>query len=150
MRAGQLQICLQAVFWGILAVQALFDIWRREILLWLLLPGMAAGAVWQVAVCRSGAAEWLCALAPGALVFAVSAASRGKVGAGDGWATLYVGLWVGCWAALFALLTALTGVLLADAAIGLLRRGPRKAGRGRAYPFVPFLLAGAAAVQLCR
>ena len=84
--------------------------------------------------------EPLAALAGGGFGIALTGlanATRGKLGEGDGLAVAVCGLYLGFWKA-FVLL--FLGLLL-GCAFGLGQMAAGKAGRDRAYPFLPFLLA---------
>jgi leader peptidase (prepilin peptidase)/N-methyltransferase len=78
------------------------------------------------------------ALLPGVTFWAISYVTRGKVGYGDGWVLLMVGLFIGeakCIAVLVA-------ALLTETVCLILLLTLRKIHRDNKVPFVPFLLIG--------
>lgn len=77
-------------------------------------------------------------LMPGAVFFLLSFLTKEKVGYGDGWALLMIGLFLGLYQCFLILLAGL--MAQSAAAVVLLVLG--KANRNREIPFVPFLLLG--------
>ena len=110
----------------------------------ILLAGLA-GIMIRVIMRDESVPELLAALAPGMILLALTIASRGGVGAGDGLSLLALGLYFPpeeVWAILFTALCfgGVTGALL-------LIRGR---GRGDSFPFLPCLLAGFLCCEIAR
>ena len=88
-----------------------------------------------------GEASWLAAglsLAPGVMFWLLSFLSEEKVGYGDGWVLLMIGLFLGAGRCFLILLTG----LMAESFVVLLLLAFRKVHRDRQVPFIPFLLLG--------
>ncbi len=128
----------QMIGMGILGVLSIIDIQFRKIPVEIL--GMANIAVifYQVIIRREE--FWL--VAGGAVVGIVflflSRATKEKMGYGDSWAILILGIFLGLWGLLEVLMSAF--VLLAAVSIILLAR--KKMSRRCTVPFYPFLAIG--------
>lgn len=164
------KICLAEIIPAIiLAADSWRDIRSKKIFAWLTLAAGGCGAVMNFleSVWMTGtlAGKWsgtafqglsgtgaaavfgVClSLVPGLLLIAVSMATEGKVGMGDGIAVCMIGGWTGFWCALISLL----GALALVAGLGMMEciiramseNGPVMISRNRAVPFIPFLLCG--------
>ncbi len=117
------------------------DLRTKQIPLWLLQTGIAAGGICSVLSVGSGKqtwTEWILSILPGIFLLLYSRFTREKLGEADGWMGITIGLilqWERCMTAIMTgcFLTFCTAVLF------LL------SGRGKKtmqLPFAPFLLAG--------
>ncbi len=126
--------CIVVAFLGLNAIS---DIWRREICLFSIGIFMIAGIVYQGLIMQNIPAFFL-GLLPGAALLLLSKVTREALGMGDGLLMLVLGSFLGLGEALDVLLLALffaalwAGILLFV----------RKKHKDYEFPFVPFLLAG--------
>lgn len=123
-----------------LAVCAVFDGLYRQIPLVVVWLGMLTAVFLQIngAMGETGIFAAAVSLIPGLGFFLLSFFSGEKVGYGDGWVLLMIGLFLGayrCFLTLFA-------GLLAESAVAVILLIFRKVQRDREIPFVPFLLLG--------
>lgn len=129
-----------------LAVCAVFDGLQKQIPL---------AAVWLgilTAIClRAGGMmgeinlpEVALSLLPGAVFFLLGFVTREKVGYGDGWVLLMIGLFLDFSRCFFILLAG----LLIESVVALVLLALRKIKRDKEIPFCPFLLLGMG-VMLC-
>lgn len=128
---------LLAVFLGICAVT---DSLHKQIPLAVVWLGMATAAVLRVCgvAGESGFLAAALSLVPGAVFFALSFVTREKVGYGDGWILLMIGLFLGLLPCFFVLLFG----LLLESVVALALLVFKKAKRDKEIPFSPFLLLG--------
>ena len=145
-----MDVSAAAVTGGLLIMNTVWDLRKKEILLLPTLLILAGGVICRIlegtaeeiqllsGQVSSGAGgwQWIPAVLPGVFLLLLSLASKGKVGFGDGLVVCAAGLWCGPESILLALFFAL---LLVPAAAGMQRLRKRKV---RELPFVPFLLAG--------
>lgn len=131
---------IELVLFFFLAVCAVFDgIWKKIplVVVWL-------GILTAVLLHLEGAMgeeTWLVvglSLAPGGMFWFLSFLSEEKVGYGDGWVLLMIGLFLGVGRCFLILLTGLT----AETFVMLVLLVFRKVHRNKKVPFVPFLLLG--------
>jgi len=131
---------VETVLFLFLAVCAVSDgIWKKIPLavVWL---GILAAVILRLAG-ATGETSWMAAglsFAPGVMFWLLSFLSGEKVGYGDGWVLLMIGLFLGagrCFLILFA-------GLLAESLAVLILLAFRKVHRDGEVPFVPFLLLG--------
>ena len=120
----------------ILAVDALMDIKKREILPVFTLIGAAAGIFYQITVCKTSLFEIIFSMVPAVLLFALSCISSGQIGKGDSLVVLAAGIWSGVWDIWGIVLTG--SFLAALFSIGLWIRRRKNAS----IPFAAFLAAG--------
>lgn len=126
------------LFMGICAV---FDGRRREIPLPVVWLGIVMALVLRVQGAIGEEGEWLWAAAsvlPGVIFWGLSFITREKVGYGDGWMLIMVGLYVGLWRCCLILLAG----LVAESAIALALLAAKRITKDREIPFAPFLLLG--------
>ena len=129
-----------------LAVCSVFDGLRKQIPLVVVWLGMLTA----VCLLANGIMEEqdvtavLLSLIPGAGFFLLSFLTREKVGYGDGWVLLMIGLFSG-FSRCFMIL--LIGLLL-ESAVAIILLALKKIQRDREIPFSPFLLLGMG-VTLC-
>lgn len=123
-----------------LAVCAVFDGLYRQIPLIVVWLGMLTAVCLQLygVMGEGGIFAAALSLMPGLGFFMLSFFSREKVGYGDGWALLMIGLFLGAYR---CFLTLFVG-LLAESAAAIVLLMFRKIQRDREIPFVPFLLLG--------
>jgi leader peptidase (prepilin peptidase)/N-methyltransferase len=131
---------IELLLFFILAICALWDAVRKEIPLIVVWIGMltavllrAAGVIETESWGMMGAA-----LLPGFLFWVISYVTREKVGYGDGWILLLIGLFIGvakCMAVLMA-------ALFAESVFLIIMMALQKIHGDNQVPFVPFLLAG--------
>lgn len=123
-----------------LAVCAVFDGLRRQIPLIVVWAGMLLAVCLQIGGCM-GEASFLSvifSLTPGLGFFLLSFLTGEKVGYGDGWVLLMIGLFTGIYRCFLILLFG----LLAESAMAIVLLSLRKIQRDREIPFSPFLLLG--------
>ncbi len=131
---------IEILLFCLLGVCAVWDGIRKEIPLAVVWIGMIAALILR-AYGSMGEGTWLSAalaVLPGAVFWLLSFVTREKVGYGDGWVLMMIGLFAGLQRCFLILLTGL--VIESAAALVLLAFG-RTTG-DREIPFVPFLLLG--------
>lgn len=123
-----------------LAVCAVFDSLYRQIPLIVVWLGMLTAVCLQICgvMGETGLPAVAVSLLPGAGFFLLSFISGEKVGYGDGWVLLMIGLFLGVYRCFLILLTG----LLAESAVAIVLLACRKIQRDREIPFSPFLLLG--------
>lgn len=127
---------------GLLVINSVRDIRKREILLLPTLLVLTGGILRGIAASAGEAGLWFPALLPGAVLLLLSLATSGRVGFGDGLAVCAAGIWCGPEQILIAVFFAL---LLVSGAAGILRLCRRRVSE---LPFLPFLLAGFLLTQI--
>lgn len=129
-----------------LAVCAVFDGFRRQIPLVVVWLGILTAICLRIngIMGEEGVAAVLLSLMPGTGFFLLSFLTREKVGYGDGWVLLMIGLFSGFFRCFLILLVGL--LLESMAAVILLSL--KKIQRDKEIPFSPFLLLGMG-VTLC-
>lgn len=129
------------------ALCSVFDCARQRIPAAVLAAGGAAGIVFAGLQIYQGKWEWhevLLALLPGAVLWAFSMATEGKLGRGDGDMVLVLGLFMG-WELCLGVLCAACLLAAVFSGIGL---AVKKFGKKSRIPFAPFLLAAAVLVWI--
>lgn len=123
-----------------LGVCALFDGLYRQIPLGIVWLGMLTAVCLHIfgAMGETGIFAAALSLIPGMGFFLLSFCSREKVGYGDGWTLLMIGLFLGAYR---CFLTLFVG-LLAESMVVMVLLMLRKIHRNKEIPFVPFLLLG--------
>lgn len=123
-----------------LGVCALFDGLYRQIPLAIVWLGMLTAVCLHIfgAMGETGIFAAVLSLIPGMGFFLLSFYSREKVGYGDGWTLLMIGLFLGAYR---CFLTLFVG-LLAESMVVMVLLMLRKIRRNKEIPFVPFLLLG--------
>lgn len=125
------------VFLGICAV---CDSMERKIPLAVVWLGMIAAVVLRLEG-LAGDGTWegaALSIVPGALFWLLSFISREKVGYGDGWMLVMIGLFTSLWECFLIMMTA----LMAGSLVVLILLAAGKASRDDRLPFAPFLLFG--------
>lgn len=131
---------IEILLFCLLGVCAVWDGIRKEIPLAVVWTGMIAALILR-AYGAMGEGTWLSAafaVLPGAVFWLLSFMTREKVGYGDGWVLMMIGLFTGLQRCFLILLAGL--VIESAAALILLVFG--KTTGDREIPFVPFLLLG--------
>lgn len=123
-----------------LGVCALFDGLYRQIPLAIVWLGMLTAVCLHIfgAMGETGLFAAALSLIPGMGFFLLSFCSREKVGYGDGWTLLMIGLFLGAYRCFLILFIG----LLAESMVVMVLLMLRKIHRNKEVPFVPFLLLG--------
>lgn len=131
---------VEIVLFLFLAVCAVFDGLYRKVPLAVVWLGMFLAVCLRLggAMGKTNLMTMAFSLMPGSGFFLLSFLTKEKVGYGDGWALLMIGLFLGLYQCFLILLAGL--MAQSAAAVVLLVLG--KANRNREIPFVPFLLLG--------
>ncbi len=131
---------VEFVLFLFLAVCAVFDGLYKQIPLIVVWLGMLTAVCLQIygAMGETGILTAAFSLIPGAGFLLLSFFTREKVGYGDGWVLLMIGLFLGVYRCFLVLLAG----LLAESAIAIVLLALRKIQRDREIPFSPFLLLG--------
>lgn len=128
----------QIIGMGMLSVLSIVDIQFRKVPVEILAAANLAVLVYQIMFQREDLWLVLGGVAVGFVFLGISWVSRQKMGYGDSWAILILGIFLGLWgvlevlAAAFLLLTLVSVVLLAR----------KRMSRRLSVPFYPFLAAG--------
>lgn len=120
----------------VLSANALWDIFRKEILLLTVLVMGASGVLYRGCYLSSGINGILTALIPGAFLLAMSLISEGRIGKGDALMSMCLGEWLGFADIIFVIFLASAGAAAAAAILWIIKK------KGTEIPFVPFLLSG--------
>lgn len=131
---------IELLLFMFLAVCAVFDGLYRQIPLVVVWLGMLTAVCLQICgvMGEGGLFAVALSLIPGLGFFLLSFFSGEKVGYGDGWTLLMIGLFLGAYRCFLALLAG----LLAESAAVMVLLMFKKIQRDREIPFVPFLLLG--------
>ena len=129
-----------------LAVCAVFDGLRRQIPLAVVWLGMLTAACLRIngIMGEESVIAALLSLIPGTGFFLLSFLTREKVGYGDGWVLLMIGLFSGFFQCFLILLVG----LLLESTVAVILLALKKIQRDKEIPFSPFLLLGMG-VTLC-
>ena len=128
----------QIIGMGMLSVLSIVDIQFRKVPVEILAAANLAVLVYQIMFQKEDLWLVLGGVAVGFVFLGISWVSRQKMGYGDSWAILILGIFLGLWgvlevlAAAFLLLTLVSVVLLAR----------KRMSRRLSVPFYPFLAAG--------
>ncbi len=135
---------IELALFPFLAVCAVYDGLCRKIPLIVVWMGMLTAV--SLHLCgvmgETGLFAVAASLIPGAGFFLLSFCTGEKVGYGDGWTLMMIGLFLGayrCFLILFA-------GLLAESAVAAVLFALKKIGRDKEIPFLPFLLLGVGVV----
>ena len=131
---------VEFVLFLFLAVCAVFDGLYKQIPLIVVWLGMLAAVCLQIygAMGETGIFAMVFSMIPGAVFFLLSFLTREKVGYGDGWVLLMIGLFLGIYRCFLILFVG----LLAESVVAIVLLAFRKIQRDREIPFSPFLLLG--------
>lgn len=131
---------IELLLFSLIGVCAVFDILRRQIPLAVVWLGMIMAVCLQAGG-YMGETSFLSAvfsLMPGAGFFLLSFLTGEKVGYGDGWVLLMIGLFMGIYRCFLILMLGLA----AESAVAIVLLALKKIQRDREIPFSPFLLLG--------
>lgn len=137
---GVFKMWIEVLLFGLLAVCAVFDAVRKEIPLAVVWCGMA----WAILLHLKGdlgGMTWpavLLSLLPGMTFWGISRVTKEKVGYGDGWVLMMIGLFTGLGGCFMILLVG----LMLESAVVLVLLAAGKISMDRTVPFAPFLLLG--------
>ena len=131
---------IEIVLFLFLAVCAVFDGLSRRVPLAVVWLGMATAICLQIggAMGETNPLAVVLSLLPGAGLLLLCFLTREKVGYGDGWALLMIGLFAGVYQCFLILLVG----LMAESAVAVVLLALGKIKRDREIPFLPFLLLG--------
>lgn len=131
---------VEFVLFLFLAACAVFDGLYKQIPLAVVWLGMLTAICFQIygAMGETGIIAAAVSLIPGAAFFLLSFFSREKVGYGDGWVLLMIGLFLGLYRCFLILLAG----LVMESAVAIVLLAFRKMQRDKEIPFSPFLLLG--------
>lgn len=131
---------VKIILFLLLGICAVFDSIRQEIPLAVVWTGIALAVIWHL---WSGTGEmtWAAAMLsvlPGILFWGISFVTGEKVGYGDGWLLVMIGLYTGLGKCFIILMTG----LMLESAVVLVLLAVRRISTDRTVPFAPFLLLG--------
>ncbi len=131
---------IEMVLFLFLAVCAVFDGFSRRVPLVVVWLGMLTAAGLRIggAMGETGLMSAALSLLPGAGFFLLGFLTKEKVGYGDGWALLMIGLFMGIYRCFLILLAG----LMVESAVVIVLLAIGKVKRDREIPFLPFLLLG--------
>lgn len=131
---------VEFVLFLFLAVCAVFDGLYKQIPLAVVWLGMLAAVCFQIFGGMGVAKQFAMAvsLLPGMGFFLLGFLSKERVGYGDGWVLLMIGLFLGIYRCFLILLVG----LLAESAVAIVLLAFRKIKRNSEIPFLPFLFLG--------
>lgn len=131
---------IEMVLFLFLAVCAVFDGFSRRVPLVVVWLGMLTAAGLRIGgvMGETGLMSAALSLLPGAGFFLLGFLTKEKVGYGDGWALLMIGLFMGIYR---CFLIVLAGLML-ESAVVIVLLAIGKVKRDREIPFLPFLLLG--------
>ena len=133
-------MCIEILLFIFLGICAVYDGLERTIplsVVWLgiiaalvlHIQGLGGNEIWQSAALS---------VIPGVIFWVLSYVTGEKVGYGDGWVLIMIGLYMGLWKCLLILVVG----LIFSSMIVLILLMLRKVSREYQLPFVPFLLLG--------
>ncbi len=131
---------VEMVLFLFLMVCAVFDGFNRQIPLAVVWLGMLTAACFRAGGAMGETNLMVAALSllPGLGFFLLSFLTREKVGYGDGWVLLMIGLFLGVYRCFLILLFG----LMTESVVAIVLLTLGKINRDREIPFVPFLLLG--------
>lgn len=131
---------IEIVLFLFLAVCAVFDGFSRQVPLAVVWLGMLTAVCLHISGVMGETSFMAAALSliPGAGFFLLSFLTEEKVGYGDGWVLLMIGLFTGIYRCFLILLLG----LLAESLVAVVLLAIGKVKRDREIPFLPFLLLG--------
>lgn len=131
---------VKIILFLLLGICAVFDSIRQEIPLAVVWLGIAMAVVWRLWGGREEM-EWtmvVLSVLPGLAFWGISFITGEKVGYGDGWMLIMIGLFTGIGKCFMILLTG----LMLESTVVLLLLAARRISTDRTVPFAPFLLLG--------
>lgn len=141
-----LKMWIEILLFLIMGICAVIDGLKREIPIAVVWMGIVIAVILRLRgmIGEGGAIMAALSVIPGVMLWMISFVSREKVGYGDGWMLVMVGLFVGIWRCFLILLIG----LVSESVIVLILLAVQRISRDRRIPFAPFLLLGMGAV-LC-
>ena len=136
---------IEILLFLLLAVCAVSDIFKKKIPLAVVWAGILAAVILNIQGGTGEAAWYAIALSmiPGAVFWGLSLITGEKVGYGDGWMLMMIGLFLGLERCFVILLVG----LMLESAVVLVLLAVRKISTDKAVPFAPFLLLGMGVVM---
>lgn len=134
------QMWVEILLFLLMGICAVYDGMERKIPLVVVWIGIAAAAALHIQG-MAGERSWLSislSVLPGMVFWMLSFITGEKVGYGDGWMLVMIGLFVGLWRCCVILLVG----LMSESLIVLILLAFRRISRDRQIPFAPFLLFG--------
>lgn len=124
----------------LLGLCAVIDGMKREIPIAVVWLGIAAAVILRLqgAIGDENWAMAFLSVVPGVMFWMLSLVTGEKVGYGDGWMLIMIGLFVGLWKCFLILLVG----LVSESVAVLILLAVRKIAGDRRIPFAPFLLFG--------
>lgn len=131
---------IEIILFLLLGICAVCDGMERKIPLAVVWIGIAAAIVLQI---EGSAGEWSwlsvsMSILPGVIFWMLSLITGEKVGYGDGWILVMIGLFLGLWRCFLVLLIG----LVSESLVVLTLLAVKRITRDRQIPFAPFLLLG--------
>lgn len=134
------QMWVEILLFLFLGICAVFDGMEKQIPLAVICLGIVTATLLHVQGII-GDGSWLdigLAVLPGMMFWMLSFVTREKVGYGDGWMLIMIGLFTGLWKCFLILLVGLVSESLSV----LILLAVRRISKDRQIPFAPFLLFG--------
>ena len=131
---------VEALLFFFLGICAVFDGMEKKIPLAVIWLGIIIAIVLR-AQGITGEKSWFdigMAVLPGMMFWMLSFVTREKVGYGDGWMLVMIGLFTGLWKCFLILLVG----LVSESLVVLVLLAIKRVSRNRQIPFAPFLLFG--------
>ena len=131
---------IEILLFTLLGICAVYDGLERTIPLWVVWLGIIAALILQIQG-LGGNETWRSAVLsviPGVMFWVLSFVTGEKVGYGDGWMLIMIGLYMGLWKCFLILMAG----LISSSLVVLILLMFRKVARDHQLPFAPFLLLG--------
>ncbi len=137
---------IEILLFLMMGVCAVVDGLKREIPIVIVWIGIIVAVILRLCGTIGEGSAVMAALSviPGVMLWMISFVTREKVGYGDGWMLIMIGLFVGMWSCFLILLIG----LVSESFIVLVLLAVQRISRDRRIPFAPFLLFGMGVV-LC-
>lgn len=137
---------IEILLFILMGICAVIDGIKREIPIAIVWIGIATAVILraQGAIGEESLLVVILSVIPGAMFWLISLVTREKVGYGDGWMLIMIGLFVGMWRCFLILLIG----LVSESVIVLILLALQRISCDRRIPFAPFLLFGMG-VALC-
>ncbi len=137
---------IEILLFLIMGVCAVIDGLKREIPIVIVWIGIIVAVILRLCGTIGDGSAVMAALSviPGVMLWMISFVTREKVGYGDGWMLIMIGLFAGMWRCFLILLIG----LISESLIVLVLLAVQRISHDRKIPFAPFLLFGMGVV-LC-
>lgn len=135
-----LKMRIEILLFLIMGICAVTDGLKREIPIVVVWLGIIVAVVLRLCGTIEEGSAFMAVLSviPGVMLWMISFVTREKVGYGDGWMLIMIGLFVGMWRCFLILLIG----LISESFIVLVLLAVQRISRDRRIPFAPFLLFG--------